>query len=195
MALVLLYDDARSQRICSASAVEISTFRQFLKTEKVFYNKSRVGALLLHHYKFLMDLAATPVPKELSAWLESDRKIPVMHCLRADIQDLCACCPWVSECKQQDCSAADCIGRLMATQLITDVYECEQRRMDKFIGAVISKSRRFFYLLQKNSRQQQNSLFDLVDLLKLKGKEEGAVAHACRTTLINYRSALKTAIS
>ncbi len=83
----------------------------------------------------------------------------------------------------------------MASQLITDVYECEQRRMDKFIGAVISKSRRFFYLLQKNSRQQQNSLFDLVDLLKLKGKEEGAVAHACRTTLINYRSALKTAIS
>lgn len=51
MTLLLIYKEARSTRICEAANHERLSFRQWLKKEKIFYNKERVGKLLIHLFK------------------------------------------------------------------------------------------------------------------------------------------------
>lgn len=80
----------------------------------------------------------------------------------------------------------------MANQLLAEIYDTEQRRLDNYVGAAICNSRRFFTLLQKHAKKERSALFTTLNSLMLKGKEEGMIAYVCRSTLRDYQQALAT---
>ncbi|OFC72015.1 hypothetical protein [Alteromonas confluentis] len=194
MTLVMLHGSVSAERISNASSFTANQFKQFLKQKKVFYSKKRVSTLLLHHYRFLMSLSSISVngrpDTDILSWGSGGNGLPVMHCLRADIQDLSGCCPWVGECGNQKCSEIVCLGKLLASQTICEIYEVEQRRLHNYIGPVMNKSSRFFYLLQRYCDYQKSLLFSRVNALALSGKDEGRIAHTCILTIKGYQSDL-----
>lgn len=195
MTLLLLYQQTPSARICDNASQEYSHLKQYLAGARVFYDKVRLSALLIHHYQFLLRLhlffnsiADMPVESPFA-------KLPYFHCLRADIRDICGCCPWVNQCDDTSCKLTECLGKLMAYFMIEEYYKQQHRRLDGYLGIGNGNGKRFFGLQLNNLERQKQGFVRALDALVLKAKEEGEIAAACKASLINYQHELNLALS
>lgn len=191
MTLLLLYQPTPSERLNQLSSSAFDNLKRFMKNGRFFYDKKRFSILLIHHYQFLLKLHQRfnrtpnlPIDSPLA-------KLPYLHCLRADIKDVCACCPLVEHCQIQSGKMTVCLGQVMAHFLIGDFYQHQHRRIDDYLG--VKSGKRFFVLQLKNLYQQKLQFLALLNGLNLKAKDEGEVVSSCIDTLVQYTHELQAA--
>jgi len=192
MTLLFLYQNTPSGRLNDTLSPAIASLRQFIKRERFFYSKERFSVLLIHHYQFLLNLHQRFNQKQDLAIYSPLNKVPYLHCLRADIKDVCACCPWAKDCDVRNEKRTACLGQALAHFLIGDFFLHQYRRLDDYLGATSSK--RFFTLQCKNHSRQKAAFTAFLDECGLKAKEEGEVAAYCIATLKKYTHDLSFAV-
>lgn len=194
MAIIFLDEGQTYDRIGQASNGVFLRFKRFLKQEGFFYKKARLAVLLIQHYQFLLalQLAFRSIPQNLIS--SPLAKLPYLKCLRDDINDICRCCPWVQTCDATQCKLTECLGKACAYFLIEAFYQTQQRKLDCYVGADISRSKRFFVLQNKNQHGQRERFITSINAMSFTSIEQGEIVIACKQTLSRYTSDLQVAL-